>query len=305
MAARTLGAAVGAFAAVGVIGAGLYWFLSRPRGGGSGWGLGGGGGGDSLLGTKPPSGPSETEGTGGKAAEPGADEGADGKGDPGQQGSAGATGNDSKKPSSDGSAGGSGGGTGSGGTTGGGGKGGGGIGGGEGGGVGSGKGSGTSGNEADEDDGGVKGEEGGGGASDGPYDPWGGEVIGVDLPAPDLTPAKLSAVRETVEDLVLGAILDPGVSVPTLPGPLHVFNPEHGGLLLFWADVALHHNYSLPHGRLDPDNATHVAWINLWLDILAYVGTVESKVNSGVELLASAGRSVGLGGDPLRRLLLM
>jgi len=308
MAARTLGAAVGAFAAVGVIGAGLYWFLSRPRGGGSGWGLGGGGGGDSLLGTKPPSGPSETEGTGGKAAEPGADEGADEKDDPGQKGSAGATGNDSKKPSSDGSAGGSGGaggGTGSGGTTGGGGKGGGGIGGGEGGGVGSGKGSGTSGNEADEDDGGVKGEEGGGGASDGPYDPWGGEVIGVDLPAPDLTPAKLSAVRETVEDLVLGAILDPGVSVPTLPGPLHVFNPESGGLLLFWADVALHHNYSLPHGRLDPDNATHVAWINLWLDILAYVGTVESKVNNGVELLASAGRSVGLGGDPLRRLLLM
>ncbi len=303
MAARTVGAAVGAFAAVGVIGAGLYWLLSRSGGGGSGWGLGGGGGGDSLLGTEPPSGPSESEGTGGGAPEPGeggADKAQGGAG--GSRGPSESAGDPNKPPKSGAGAGGTS--AGAGGTSGGGGKGGGGVGGGEGGGVGSGEGSGTSGDAAE---GGDKGESDGGGENDGPYDPWGGEVIGIDLPAPDLAPKKLKSVRETIQDLVLGAILNPGLNVPTLPGPLHVFNPEHGGVLLFWADVALHHNYSLPHGRLDPDNATHVAWINLWLEILAYVGRVESKMNSGVEMIVSRSGTRGrvtAGGDPLRRLLL-
>ena len=276
MAARTaVGVVAGTVVGVGVLGAGLYWLLSRvgADGGGKGFGLGGGGG-DSLLGTKPPSGPSETEGDGGESPE---DRGSSNStpGDDRGEGENAGSGQGSKEPSA-----GSGegspdkGGSGGGGTSGGGGQGGGGVGGGSGGGVGSDSGSGTAGGLDDE--GGSTGDEGGGGEDEGPYDPWGGLLIEVDLPSPDLSAAKLAAVRMVVEDLVLGAVLDPGANAPDLPEPLHAFDPDYGGVLLFWADVALHYAYDLPHGRLDPDNPSHIPWINLWLDILAYVSEVEA-----------------------------
>ena len=154
------------------------------------------------------------------------------------------------------------------------GAGGGGVGGGSGGGVGSGEGEGTS--DGVEDDGGSSGDQDGGGEGDGgKYDPWGGQLIDVDLDPPDLSPAKLDEATNVILELVGGAILDPG-----LPPPLHAFDPLLGGLLQFWTDVTLHKVWTLPPGRLDPDNASHVLWINLWLDILAEVSNVEKQINA-------------------------
>jgi len=286
----TVGVAAGTAVAVGAVGLGLYWLYSRAAGG-NGWGFGlGGGGGDSILGVHPPTGPASVEGgDGGTASEPGGGQAnPGGAGGQGGQGSASSGSGQGGKPS-----GGSGGTGGSGGDSGGGGQGGGGVGGGSGGGVGQGSGSGTAGGE---DEGGSTGDDNGGGADEGHYDPWGGALIDADLPPPDLSAGKLSAVRQTVEDLVLGAVLEPGASEPGLPAPLHSFNPDYGGLLLFWADVALHHTYDLPPGRLDPDIPSHIPWINLWLDILAYVSTVEAQVNPGGAIEASASPAwAGLG----------
>jgi len=45
--------------------------------------------------------------------------------------------------------------------------------------------------------------------------------------------------------------------------------------------VILHTQYTLPPGRLDPENATHVPWTNLWLDILALLVKIESELYEG------------------------
>jgi len=278
----TLGTAVGIAGGVGLIGYATYWLWDRASDG-PGWGLGGGGGdGSSILGWGGPKGPAADEGGDGGKAPEGSSGGSGGDrpggSDPGGGGTSGAD--------SAGGGSGSSGGGGTGGTDndgdGTGGSGGGGLGGGSGGGVGSGEGQGSS-NDPDQGQGG-KGEDEGGGASGEQYDGWGGQVIVQDLAPPDVSAAKLAQVRATIVDLVGGAVLDPGQSAPTLPGPLHTFNPEHGGLLLFWADVCLHYNYDLPPGRLDSANPSHLPWVNLWLDILALVALEEEKMNAGTEL---------------------
>jgi len=269
-----LGSTVGIAAGVSLAGVAVYLLWSRASDG-PGWGLGGGGGdGSSILGWGRPAGAGAEEGGDGGSSEAGGGASEDGGG---AQGGAGQSGGADSPGAQDG-------GNGSGGNPsdgdgGSGGAGGGGVGGGSGGGVGSGQGSGAANDEGK----GGKGDDNGGGASDGQYPGWGGQVVELDLDLPDTSEKRLAQVRQTVTDLVTGAVLDPGVSAPDLPGPLHSFNPEHGGLLLFWADVALHYNYSLPPGRLDPDNASHVPWINLWLDILALVAMEETKLNPGVE----------------------
>ena len=82
----------------------------------------------------------------------------------------------------------------------------------------------------------------------------------------------------TIEDLVTYAVLE-----TDLPPPLHAFDPNLGGLLQFWADVTLHIHYELPPGRLDPDNASHVPYINLWIDILAKLAIEEQKINADID----------------------
>ena len=270
----TIGSTVGVVAGAGLASVALYWLWSRASDG-PGWGLGGGGGdGSSILGWGRQSGAGAEEGGDGGTSEAGGGASKDGSG---ASGGGGGAGNAEQPGAQDGGAGK--GGESSEGKGGSGGSGGGGLGGGSGGGVGSGHGAGAANDEGK----GGKGEDDGGGASDGQYPGWGGQVVEADLDPPDLSEARLVQVRKTVKDLVTGAVLDPGVSAPDLPGPLHSFNPEHGGLLLFWADVALHYNYSLPPGRLDPENTSHVPWINLWLDILALVAMEEEKLNPGVE----------------------
>ena len=265
-AGNVLGVAVG----VGGVAALVYWFWTREGGDGVGLGLGTGKGGQTWFGSggggpsdKP--GDSEKPGEGTGSTDGGTKNGND-------------TGGGGTKPTQKPGDGGTGGKGGQGGDADGGGKGGqgGGLGGGEGGGVGQGEGEGTS-DGADE--GGDVGEEEGGGENEGKYDPWGGQLIDVDLDPPDLSDAKLQALHATIYDLVEGAVLAPGEVAPNLPPPLHAFDPNLGGLLMFWADVALHYHYKLPPGRLDPDNPTHVPWINLWLDILSVVTAAEQEVN--------------------------
>lgn len=254
-----------------VVAGGVLWFLNKRRGG-SGFGLslfGGGGheGGTELEGVEE-SGPlDEDGGDGGKGkekAEDGTskDGGAAGAGE-GKNGSSGSGGKSqgtqqgSKKD-------------GDGGTS----KGGEGLGGGSGGGIGHGEGSGSSGG-VDEVAGDGEVEEGGGdGGEMDPLHGWGDVMIEVDLPKPDTSSKKLEAVANTIY-----ALVEQAVFATNLPGPLAKFNPELGSVLHYWADVALHSNYKLPPGRLDPENKTHVPWINLWLDIRHLVIRVENEVN--------------------------
>lgn len=91
-------------------------------------------------------------------------------------------------------------------------------------------------------------------------------MIDVDLPEPDSSDAKLQAVSDTVLDLVSN-----GVFETDLTTPLDFYVQEWGGIDRYWADVALHKNYSLPFGRLDPENETHHPWIALWQEIHAVV----------------------------------
>lgn len=214
------------------------------------------------------SGPSDKPGgTGGSASESGdGDEGREGSEGSEEQGSSGAA-NDGKGTS--GSSGDDNG-----------------VGGGSGGGIGSGDDQGIDGGDLDE--GGSKGEDEGGGEDEGDYeyDPYEGKRITVDLDPPDLSTAKLDAIRETVRTLVNGSILDPGRDEPEaskLPPELHVYDPEQGGLLRFWADVALHLHYDLPWGILDGDRPSHAPWIHLWNDILAYTAQYEWDTNGGVD----------------------
>ncbi len=267
---------VGALVGAGVIAGGAYMLYRLWKNASGGPGVGFGKGGSSFFDLGGTQGaPGATDGPGGDAEKPGsgdspdAEKPGDGSNQPSSGGGSKPNSGDGSKPSS--GTGGSGGssskdgeGKGSGGT-------GGGVGGGNGGGVGTGEGSGTS---SDSGDGGSSGEDGGG-EDQGSYDPWGGAVIAENLSPPDISDAKLEQVAATVRELVWSAALE-----TSLPPPLHAFQPELGGLLLFWADVALHTEYSLPPGRLDPDNPTHVPWINLWLDILALVSLEEKKANA-------------------------
>ncbi|MCA9717364.1 MAG: hypothetical protein KC468_22000 [Myxococcales bacterium] len=289
----------------------LYWWLKHGKGG-FGFGFGSGKGGSSIFGQGgDPSGP------GGDAAEPGApgdtfeaggstspsngEGSASSGGDirptkPGDRGNGkpespiadGADEHSDEKSGRGGDSGDDGGGTG----------------GGSGGGVGEGQGLGDGGEEHDS-----VGIEDGGGEDLGEYD-GGGEGLMVidDLEPPDTSPEKIQKLRTDVEDLVLGAVLDPGVDAPELPPMLHHFDPGLGSVWKFWADVALHYNYpGLPWGRLDPDNSTHVPWIELWIDIYRYVLLVDLGENPGVEVEEpqSAVRPHALDrrGDPLRLLL--
>lgn len=159
--------------------------------------------------------------------------------------------------------------------------GGGGVGGGSGGGVGSDHGSGTDGGVGE---GGDKGEDDGGGEDEGAfeYDPFEGQHITIDLPPPDLSKTHLASVRGTVENLVTFSIEDPGADpddAAKLPPALHVYNGDIGGILRFWADVALHYHYDLPWGLLDDQNPTHIPWIELWNDILALAAKLEWEQN--------------------------
>jgi len=267
-------------------GAGLFYWLLLKNADGPGdgkWGFGGGFKGGTKPGGVEESGPlSEDGGDGGHGTEDtgGADKGkGQGGGDTSSGGgsdSSGSTdsrgkGNDDKgngkgkgKGDGEGGSGGSGGGHGSG----------------SGGGIGSGDGQGTGG---DFDEGGNDGVDGGGGDDEGLYDPWEGLLIVEDIPAPDLSDHKLSELHATISDLVVYSVLDPGTFHPNLPGPLHAFDPELGGLLKFWADVAIHLTYDLPSGRLDPDVTSHVPWINLWLDTYAVAATIEAEINGSLE----------------------
>lgn len=268
------GVAAGAFA--------VLWFLRRGEGGSRGWGLGWGSGG-SLFGPGgegatvedgkfKESGPLEDQrGDGGDSTEDvngdsshggqdGTGENSSGEGKPGDGKSG-----DGKEGNGKGGTGGQGGG----------------FGGGTGGGIGSGKGQGTGG---DFDEGGNEGDDNGGGdEGDGLYDPWEGQLIDQDLQPPDTSKKKLADLHATISDLVVYSVLDPGKFHPGLPQPLHRFDPELGGLLKFWADVAIHLEYpQLPPGRLDPDVASHVPWINLWLDAYALTATIEAEINGSL-----------------------
>ncbi|MCA9695873.1 MAG: hypothetical protein KC636_40220 [Myxococcales bacterium] len=254
--------------AVGV--GGLFYWLLKRSGDGPGFGLGIGGLGGSKLFEQGGGGPSAEDGTSleegdgegtspkgnenGGGKKPGEDKGGDKPSDGSGQGQG------PKKDGDGGTQGGDGGG----------------LGGGEGGGVGQGEGEGDS--DGQEGEGGDEGDDEGGGESDGKYDPWGGLLIQVDLPAPDMSDAKLTQIAATIEDLVTYAVLE-----TDLPPPLHAFDPNLGGLLQFWADVTLHIHYELPPGRLDPDNASHVPYINLWIDILAKLAIEEQKINADID----------------------
>lgn len=250
-----------AAATVGV----LYWIASRV-GAGAGIGLGRGGG-SRLFGGPETGAASEPGGEGGSGETP-SDAGSPGgttKDSPAAGGDtspetpgrgSGSSSSGSKGGSSDGGTGGSSGG----------------LGGGTGGGVGHGHGQGAG---HDVGDGGAVGEDGGGGeGNSSPYAGWGDAIIGIDLPPPDLSEVMLEQVGSTVYDVVGGTVYE-----TSLPPPLDRFDPELGSDLAFWADVVLHLNYSLPPGRLDPETATHVPWINLWLDILALVVQAEAELN--------------------------
>ena len=300
-------------AAVGAVGLsvlGLYWWLFRAKGG-PGWGFGSGKGISSIFGQ---GGDPSPGGPGGASATPGSGD-ADGGGAPDA-----GNGETSSKPPSEGGGGqtapqkpgqgqkdnpgGGKGGSGSQGAgAGGSGGGGGGVGQGSGGsGVGVGEGS-----SGDDDKGGSVGEDEGGGEDKGRYE--GGEegiMVEVDLPPPNLTEEKLAKIRTDIEDLVLGAVLDPGVSDPNLPPMLHNFDPGLGSVWKFWADVAFHHNFpEVPWGRLDDENPTHVPWIELWLDMYRYVLVVEIGENPGTEVEASVrlARARDREPDPVRRLM--
>lgn len=158
---------------------------------------------------------------------------------------------------------------------------GGGVGGGSGGGIGSGSSSGPG--EGQLDQGGSHGEDDGGGDDEGyyEYDPYQGVMIEVDLPLPDTSEQMLAAIRETARTLVNHAIYEPGASpeaAQKLPPELHSYDFEKGGdYLRFWADVTLHYHFDLPWGRLNDEQPSHFPWINLWIDILAYITVYESE----------------------------
>lgn len=262
-----------------IAGFGAYWFLrNRGDGGGEGWSIFGGGyaGGTEKTGGAE-SGPlGEDGGDGGHGKEQ--TEGGTNKGKGGSDGKSGDGEKPSDGPKGSGGSGGKGGKSkeGSGGD----GKGGGGIGGGSGGGVGHGEGAGSSGG-VDEVGGDGETEEGGGdGQEMKPLNGW-GEMIEGDLPKPDISPAMLEKVGNTIYTLVGNSVLS-----TTLPGPLKEFNPEVGLDIEYWADVALHTNYALPQGRLDPENKTHIPWINLWIDILGLVVRAENELNGDGEEVA-------------------
>ncbi len=267
---------VGGGTAIGVVG--LVWLLRKRDGSGEGWSIFGGHGGDSLFGG-PESGPLEEDGgDGGRGKEPGKGEGK-GQGSAGKDGKSQDSGNGKSGKSGSGSSGSDGKDEGK--TKEGSGKGGdgtGGKGGGSGGGVGSGQGSGT---QHGQDDESGHGETEGGGGDNHVFDPyagWGGNMIEGDLPAPDLSEGKLEAVGTTIYNLV-GNV----VTATDLPPPLHQYDPNLGIDLTFWADVALHKNYTLPPGRLDPTIKSHVPWIELWVFILDLVIRAEAELNEGLD----------------------
>ena len=89
---------------------------------------------------------------------------------------------------------------------------------------------------------------------------------------------------------------------------LHHFDPGLGSVWKFWADVALHYNFpDLPWGRLDPENPTHVPWIDLWIDIYRYALIIDLGENPGDEIddpqSAIAPHVRERRSDPLRRLM--
>ncbi len=254
---------------------GLIWYLHRrgsSEGEDFGWSIFGGHGGDKVFGGAE-SGPLEEDGgDGGRGEKPSEGDGKDGTS--GAEGDGQGTGEDA-------GAGASGSGKSEGKTEEGSGKGGdgsGGIGGGSGGGVGSGQGGGASHHQDDESGQGDVDQGGGSGANLDPYAGWGGTMIDVDLPAPDISEPKLEAVGNTVYELVGNQTL-----TTSLPPPLNVYDPNLGIDLTFWADVALHKNYSLPPGRLDPENKTHRPWIELWIFTLDLVVRAETELNAGFD----------------------
>ncbi len=258
----------------GVVVGGAVWWYMRNRGSGSGWGLsifGGGGGlpGGTTKDGGPESGPLEDKrGDGGSNTEKTKDGtdassgGQAGKEGDGKQGSSGSSGNGTDKGKSKDGKGGEG-------------QGGGGIGGGSGGGVGTGEGSGMSGGFDDVEGGGDVDEGGGDGGEMEPLAGWGDLLIEDDLPKPDISENKLEAVGNTVYTLVGDSVF-----TTSLPGPLAEYNPELGLSIIYWADVALHMNYQLPPGRLDPTNPTHVPWRELWVFILQIVIRAENELNA-------------------------
>ncbi len=302
---------------VGLLAAGglaLYWWWTRGKGG-FGVGFGSGKGASSIFGqggdpsgeggdATAPGEPGDTAADGSVSETPSADQTGGGssnggkpgdpKGDPGnvgadKQGKTGSGKDGSKDSKGDGGSQGDGSG---------------GSGGGSGGGIGDGQGAGEGG---DDDDASVGIAEGGG-EDDGEYaGRGGGTMIDVDLDPPELSPAVLAKLRTDVEDLVLGAVLDPGVDAPGLPPGLHAYDPAFGQVWWFWADVALYYNFpELPWGRLDPDNKTHIPWIELSVDLYRYVLIIDLGENTGEEIegaVQSAVQSWGRRGDPLRRLL--
>ncbi|MEZ4426609.1 MAG: hypothetical protein R3A51_02820, partial [Nannocystaceae bacterium] len=274
--------AVGVVAGTAITVGGLYWLYKHLLGGdgsGFGFGIGGSGKGEKLF-QKGAVGPADAPGgTGGAASEPGGEGSGTGKSGDGATptnggGKPGGTKSTDKpgtgdKPQGTGSGGGQ--------TKPGDGQGGqgGGIGGGSGGGLGTGEGSGTS---EDVGEGGDEGEEGGGGDDEeqNPYAGWGDKFITVDLEPPDISEEKLHDIADMAYELVGDVVYE-----TELPPPLHEFHPELGSILSFWADVILHRLYTLPPGRLDPENPTHVPWINLWLDILGFLVKVEDELQQG------------------------
>lgn len=263
-------AAIGvASVAGGITGAVLLvnWWINRgdrenpgPKKSVLGLLFGGGLGGDELL----------ASGSGGKADA----EAKDGSGSSAQDG--GASGSPGGgQPNTSGGGGGSSGdqGSGAGGS---GGSSGGGVGGGSGGGVGGGQGSGLDGDDSDgtgtDNDGDGGGDDGGGNADDPEQDAieligqYGDLLIEEDLPPPNVPEVAQQQIIKLLTDLVMNDVLE-----AELPPPYDKYNPEGGSKLAYWADVAFYTMFSeVPYGRLNPYNATHVPYIQIWQSYLKF-----------------------------------
>lgn len=259
----------------------LRWLFTSDDGpGGDGWfGRGGYPGGTKIFGGGPESGPLEEDGgDGGTGTKPADGEGSgkssDGK--TGQNGKKndGKTGADGKNTGQTGS--GSKSGTGGDGKSGKG-DGSGGTGGGTGGGIGDsvGKGAGDILDQWEQMGHGETEEGGGDGQNDDPNAGWGGLIVEGELPPPDLSDAKLESMYKQIQMLVWETIL-----TTDLPPPLDRYDGSKGSPRKWWADVVLHTHYDVPFGRFDPEIASHIPWIGLWMDIHLVVRRTEYELEA-------------------------
>ena len=152
----------------------------------------------------------------------------------------------------------------------------GGAGGGSGGGVGGGQGAGLDGDDSEgagtDEDGGGGGDDGEGNADDAEQDAveligqYGDLMIEEDLPPPNVSEAAQQQIIKFLTDLVMNDVLE-----AKLPPPYNKYDPEGGSKLAYWADVAFYTMFSeVPYGRLNPYNATHVPYIQIWQSYLKF-----------------------------------